>query len=305
MGMAGALRDSTDEMRRSDTRGCDGPHDAPTTARSTRGDPLHRVVGFPHHPGRPVADRLAVRQHRGVGRSLHLSGLLDGMGQLDGLLDPEGLALVREAIRLFSPIAEGDTRTPAQRRADGLVNIARTALSNAEHRPGKKRRRPEVIATISLTDLMAGANGGRLDTDIDSSTITSAQVRQSCCDATIHRYVADPAGTVVDDGQGRRTVSDAQFDQLVIRDHGCRWPGCGVPSGGCDAHHADHWLDHDATKNDNLILWCWHHHRLLHRQHWSIEPHRGGHFTLTTPAGHERDLRPPLVGLTLPCDQPS
>lgn len=240
-------------------------------------------------------------------RALHVSSLWDGMGQLDGLLDPEGLALVREAIRVFSPRCDDDTRTAAQRRADGLVNLARTALTHTESIPGTRRRRPKVIATIALTDLTADGNGagGRLDTDLDSTTVSSNQIRRMCCDAGIHRYVADPQGTVVDFGHTRRTVSDSQFDTLVIRDHGCRWPGCHIPAGGCDAHHADHWLDDGPTTNDNLILLCWYHHRLLHEQHWRIQPHRGGHFTLTDPNGNERTLRPPLVALTLPHDHPT
>jgi hypothetical protein len=50
------------------------------------------------------------------------------------------------------------------------------------------------------------------------------------CDCEIHRYIADPVGHIVDLGRKRRIVSDVQFDLLMIRDHGCRWPGCGVPA---------------------------------------------------------------------------
>lgn len=54
-------------------------------------------------------------EERFDGRALHLSTLLDGIGRLDGTLDPEGFALVREAIRSLSQPAAGETRTAASR----------------------------------------------------------------------------------------------------------------------------------------------------------------------------------------------
>jgi hypothetical protein len=92
------------------------------------------------------------------------------------------------------------------------------------------------------------------------------------------------------------------FDQLVIRDHGCRITGCTAPPSACDAHHAKHWLDLGETELDNLILACWYHHHLVHEQHWRIEPQGAGHFTLIDPHGESRQLRPPMIGLALPAD---
>ena len=71
-----------------------------------------------------------------------------------------------------------------------------------------------------------------------------------------------------------------------------------MPAAGCDAHHAQHWLDLGETKDDNLVLLCWHHHHLLHEQRWSIEPLGGGHFILQSPDGTVHPMRPPVVGLT-------
>lgn len=102
----------------------------------------------------------------------------------------------------------------------------------------------------------------------------------------------------------QRVVTDTQFDTLHVRDHGCRWPGCGIPAGSCDAHHATRWLDGGETAPDNLVLLCWFHHHLLHEQHWSIEPLGGGHFDLNSPRGDSQTLRPPLVGLTPPTQPP-
>ena len=89
-------------------------------------------------------------QDRFESRKLHLSELLDGMGRLDGLLDPEGMKLVREAIRVLSTRTDDDERTPEQRRADALVAMAKQVLANLEPTPGAKRNRPKLIATINV-----------------------------------------------------------------------------------------------------------------------------------------------------------
>jgi len=74
-------------------------------------------------------------------RSLHMSAMLDGMGRIDATLGPEGFALVREAVRALSQPSDDDTRTAAQRRADGMVTLARIALEQVEPVTGRKRRK--------------------------------------------------------------------------------------------------------------------------------------------------------------------
>ena len=239
-------------------------------------------------------------------RSLHLSAMLDGMGRIDGTLDPEGFALVREAIRAVSQPCDDDTRTAAQRRADGMVTMARIVLENVEPVPGRKRRKPKVVATIDYDDLVASTGGGCVETDLDRTVVPAETIRRMACDASVHRLVTGPQSTIVDYGRAQRVVSDSLFDVLALRDHGCRFAGCTTPASGCDAHHALHWLDGGETEPDNLPLVCWHHHHWLHEQHWSIEPLGGGHFILIDPHGGAHPMRPPTIGaapthqLTLP-----
>ena len=239
-------------------------------------------------------------------RSLHVSGLLDGMGRLDGTLDAEGHALVREALRALSHPSAGDTRTPAQRRADALVDLARIGLDaiadkgrlDVGEAPERraKRNRPKIFAGIAYDELVAGHGAGVLDTNLDHTPLPASAIRRMACDAGIHRYVTSPDGVVLDHGRQHRVVTDAQFDRLMLRDHGCRFPGCHVPAAGCDAHHAEHWLDGGHTRDDNLALLCWHHHHLLHEQHWSLQPLGGGHFILDLPSGETLMMRPPSNG---------
>jgi hypothetical protein len=51
-------------------------------------------------------------------RRLHLSPIMDGMEAIDGLLDAEGSATLKTALDPLAAPLPGDTRTPAQRRAD-------------------------------------------------------------------------------------------------------------------------------------------------------------------------------------------
>lgn len=65
-------------------------------------------------------------------RRMHLSPMLDGMVALDAVLDPEGAATVSAALEPFLvPSGSSDSRSTPQRRADGLVELARVAMSQA------------------------------------------------------------------------------------------------------------------------------------------------------------------------------
>ena len=244
------------------------------------------------------------KQEQYDSRALHLSALLDGVGRLDGTLDPEGLALVREAIRALSLPCEGETRTAAQRRADALVSMAKMALTHMEPVAGKKRRKPKVVATTDADDLANNTGGGTVETDHDRIVVPPDAVRRISCDCSVHRMIMSQPSTILDYGRAERTVSDSLFDVLTLRDHGCRWSGCGMPASACDAHHATHWADGGETEPDNLALVCWHHHHFLHEQHWSIQPLGGGHFISIDPHGGQHSMRPPMIGLAPPTELP-
>src|SRR6185503_161128 len=88
-------------------------------------------------PDGSAPDAKATFDRRGLTLS-HLSGML----VLRGQLDPEGGAALSEALdALMRPPAPDDVRTPSQRRADALVDLARGALTYGDlptvggHRP--------------------------------------------------------------------------------------------------------------------------------------------------------------------------
>jgi hypothetical protein len=78
-------------------------------------------------------------------RSMHLSATIDGTLVGDLRLDADSGEILRTAIELAeSPDGEGEpARTPAERRADALVDVAKLFL-DCHGQPPKRRHRPHV-----------------------------------------------------------------------------------------------------------------------------------------------------------------
>ncbi len=226
---------------------------------------------------RDDAQRSANRDH--ARRRLYISRTLDGMVALDGLLDPEAGGTVLSALMPLSrPLSPDDSRGPAQRRADALVEIANQTLTCGKI-PTVSGHRPAINVTIGLESLRKEPRtpGGELDWAGD---VTAETARRLGCDATVRRIVLGPAGRPLDVGRAKRLVSLAQRAALAVRDAGCTWPGCSRPPWWCDAHHIISWADGGATDLGNLKLLCRTHHRQTH----DAEP-AGGRLRLETTRG--------------------
>ncbi len=216
---------------------------------------------------RDHADRSATRDH--ARRRLHISRTLDGMVVLDGLLDAEAGGIVLSALMpLSKPLSPDDTRTPAQRRADALVEISEHTLRTGEI-PTMGGHRPAITVTLSLESLqkLPGTPGGELDW---AGPVTAETARRLSCDANIRRIILGPDSQPLDVGRAKRLVTPAQRAALTARDGGCSWLSpnnarCTRPPWWCDAHHIVSWVDGGPTDLDNLMLLCRTHHRLTHR----------------------------------------
>ena len=87
-------------------------------------------------------------------RGLSASQTLDGVVALDGLLDPEGGALLLAALQpLAAPTGDDDRRTPRQRRADALVELARRQLDHGDL-PTMGGERPHMTVLVPLDTLL-------------------------------------------------------------------------------------------------------------------------------------------------------
>lgn len=199
-------------------------------------------------------------------RRLHVSRTLDGIAVVDGRLDPEGAEIVLTAIehRMADDTLDGDRRTRPQRRADALVGICRRYLAAGDHRRLCRRRRgrPTVSVVVDLSLLQGSADvTSRLRGDLaHTGAVSTETLRRLACDAGLHRVLTAGRSEVLDVGRATRTVSNAQWQALVVRDGGCR---CGRPAAECEVHHIVHWAD-GGTDLDNLVLRCWYCHRGEH-----------------------------------------
>jgi hypothetical protein len=237
-------------------------------------------------------------------RYLTLAPLMDGMTALDGLLDAEAAALLTTALGPFLvPADAGDTRTAAQRRADGLVQIVATATDQALL-PVTGGERPHLQVIIDpRTSAPADPCPSTLHPGLlpqapgSAAFLHPVSVARIACDAQLTALLLDEHGVVTDLGRTRRLFSPQQRKLLAARDGGCRFPGCDRPPAHTDAHHVVSWLNGGPTNLANALLLCRHHHRTVHENGWTLQitdPDRGtnGPVTAHGPAGQHLTSHP-------------
>ena len=208
----------------------------------------------------------ALRDHgaRHRRRRLHVSRTFAGMVRIDGDLEPEGGEVVITALRSLTEAAlldPADDRTPAQARADALVDLCRDHLDHGDAGvSGGKRPHLTVIADL---ETLEGRAGRQAETD-GGVVLHPEAIRRIACDAGVSRVITDGKSQSLDVGRRTRAVPPAIRRALVVRDGGCTAPGCDRSARWCDAHHIEHWADGGPTSLDNLRLLCRRHHRQAH-----------------------------------------
>src|SRR5438046_1099485 len=121
-------------------------------------------------------------------RSLHLSETTSGMYRLDAWLDPAGGAALKAAIESLSrPLGADDVRTPKQRRADAIVEIAHHAMDQGSL-PKRNGARPHISVQTTIEGLKGelGAQAAHLQSGMPISHKT---VQRLACDGTLHRVL--------------------------------------------------------------------------------------------------------------------
>jgi Domain of unknown function (DUF222) len=172
-------------------------------------------------------------------RRVHLSPGMRGTGILDGMLTPLGYATVNEALRrveqeLFESdwaaarAEHGDaatachlTRTPAQRRHDALVELAKRAVTAPT---GGKRPKPLISVFVGYETFQ-----GRICQLAGGTIVSPGTVASLLDEALIERVVFDAPSRVIDLGRARR-FTGAVRRALEVRDQ--RAPTTAVTSPG-------------------------------------------------------------------------
>ncbi len=217
---------------------------------------------------RQAADSVAAEERASLAhrfRHLYVSPTLDGMVRVDGNLDPECGQTLITALRTVEDAwardGAEDARTAPQRRADALGELCRRWLDSSD-RPAIAGERPHVTVTVDLASLQ-GRLGRECELE-DAGPITPETARRLACDASVSRVITSGGSEPLDVGRRTPVVPAGLRRALVVRDRGCRFPGCGRPQAWCDAHHVEHWADGGSTSLDNLLLLCRPHHRAVH-----------------------------------------
>jgi uncharacterized protein DUF222/HNH endonuclease len=211
-------------------------------------------------------------------RYLHISEPTDGLVRLDGVLDAEGGAILRNAVNDRMLPQANDDRTPGQRRADNLVEICRRP--GGHHADGAGSR-PHLIVRAGLDTLAgtAGAPAGELEW---GGLVPSETVRRLACDSALTR-ITGKGELDAEVSRAARTIPPATRRALADRDRGCVAEGCGRPPQWTDAHHLKHWISGGPTTMLNLILLCRPHHRMVHEAGWGLRRSSNGRWALVRP----------------------
>jgi hypothetical protein len=213
-----------------------------------------------------------------AGEFLDLSKTLGGYHVAGFLTDEHGLLLTTAVNALMGAPAAEDTRSPAQRRAQGLADVARVVLDTNQASPGAAIP-PHLNVTVSWSELttqitrttnglcvtcgqmpVGGSRTSTTGTAGDAGGATStvsglltpggpvftetsdraprALLRRLACDSAITRIVFGPDDAVLDVGRAQRTVTGQQRRAVIARDQHCVYPGCDQPPARCEVHHA-------------------------------------------------------------------
>jgi hypothetical protein len=224
-------------------------------------------------------------------RQLSVSTTMDGRREIKGHLNGDLGQLVDTALRVASTQdpEEGPKRTPGERKADALGDICKYFLDHQMIRTGSSHR-PHVNVIVTHDELESG-RGGRYD---DGTALDRIGLETILCDCNIHRVLIDQVGAVLDFGTSTKTIEPDLRAALVVRDQGCRFPGCDRPATWADAHHINQWWRHGGPTNiANLALLCRAHHRTVHKPGWHARLKDGAIFEVTDPTGRVRTSRPP------------
>jgi hypothetical protein len=208
------------------------------------------------------------------GRFLHLSQTFQNTWRLDANLDPIAGTILHDTLarierELFErdwadakqklgrePLAAELERTPAQRRADALIEMAtraRTAPANG--------RRPEPLFTV----LIGLPRFEQLCELANSTVITPGSLVGWFSHAWIERVVFQPPSRVIDVGERRRLFEGATRRAVEVRDlNQCFHDLCEDPIEQID-HIQPHSWDGPTTQ-DNGRGACAFHNRQRHRR---------------------------------------
>jgi hypothetical protein len=175
----------------------------------------------------------------------------------------------------------GSAEPPCARRADALIEIARTELASDPSHP-LDGDPIELTVHIDATSLTQDTIHERSEF-ANGPPIAPETARRLGCDSSIVRTI-ERDGKPLTSSRRKRRVSAALRRLLRDRDPRCRFPGC-EHTRYLHAHHITHWIKDGPTTLDNLIHLCSHHHRLVHEGGYTVRHAEDGQLRFARPNG--------------------
>src|SRR5215472_17742298 len=158
--------------------------------------------------------------------------------------------------------ARDDERTPMQRRAAAIGELARRRL-DAGDLPERGGERPHLMVVADLATLRLEP-GSRLASLDWGPRVTGRTARRIAEDASVTPVLVDGDGKVLHVGRRSRTVPAAVRRALNLRDQHCQAPGCTMSPELCSPHYEPHWVDGGEHELPRLQLYCNFHHGKRH-----------------------------------------
>jgi hypothetical protein len=197
-------------------------------------------------------------------RFLHFNQTFGGIFVLNGQFGADDGATLKAALMsVLLPPAENDERSPAQRRADAMIDLARRQLDSGTL-PETGGQKPHITVLVEMTTLAKEPGAPAAEMEWSQTPIPAETARRIACDCAVTPVVHGEHYAT------SRVVPGAMRRALAARDKHCRFPGCDMPPAWTDAHHIQHWADGGPTKMFNLVLMCRRHHRLVHEGRWQL-----------------------------------
>lgn len=202
-------------------------------------------------------------------RRVYLSRTIDDCWALDGWLDQVTGTIIHDELsrlehRLFAadwsnaktrlerdPLPHELARTPAQRRADALLEMAKRSATMP-----KNGRRPRPLITIAV----GAGTFTRMCETRGGTAIHPAAAAALLDDAIIERIVFGEEGRVITASR-QRTFTGALRRAIDLRDRECYHAYCSEPADRCQADHIVPWTHGGATSFENAQLACPFHNR--------------------------------------------
>ena len=256
---------------------------------------VERIVRGWRRVDRIAESRETAQRHKARGVQVYEDE--DGMVVIRGRLTPEAGAVLRQALdaaretlyqRAHGTETAGNpedvpagTPSMAQEQADALVLLAETALHRGID-PGAPGNRYQVVVHVDA-EVLADVDAPGQSVLEGGTHVPAETSRRLACDASrvVMRHDAD--GRIEEVGARTRTIPPAIRRALHHRDHGCRFPGCGLPFG--QGHHLRHWAQGGPTTLSNLAMLCRRHHRAVHEDGYQVERLPDGELRFRRPDG--------------------